>query len=74
MDEASYWRTWDSYPEMEGRSECKTFNFSPVERFRFFWFLVSKAAVSMFLCLVVMAHSPQLHDYNAEDDTTPLNF
>ncbi|PIO69821.1 hypothetical protein TELCIR_08348 [Teladorsagia circumcincta] len=55
-------------------SECKTFNFSPVERFRFFWFLVSKAAISMFLCLVVMAHSPQLHDYNSEDDTMPLNF
>nr|CDJ87990.1 hypothetical protein HCOI_00917700 [Haemonchus contortus] len=55
-------------------SECSTFNFSPVERFRFFWFLTSKAALGMFLCLVAMAHSPQLRDYNAEDDTVPLNF
>ncbi|CAJ0599876.1 unnamed protein product [Cylicocyclus nassatus] len=55
-------------------TECKIFDFTPVERFRFFWFLISKAAFSMFLCLVAMAHSPQLHDYNAEDDTAPLSF
>ncbi|RCN40824.1 hypothetical protein ANCCAN_13235 [Ancylostoma caninum] len=55
-------------------TKCKTFNFSPVERFRFFWFLISKAAFSMFLCLVAMAHSPQLHDYNSDDDTVPLSF
>ncbi|KHJ91275.1 hypothetical protein OESDEN_08864 [Oesophagostomum dentatum] len=54
--------------------KCKTFDFSPVERFRFFWFLISKAAFSMFLCLVAMAHSPQLHDYNSDDDTVPLSF
>lgn len=55
-------------------TDCVTFDFSPVERFRFFWFLISKAAFSMFLCLVAMAHSPQLHDYNAEEDTVPLSF
>ncbi|KAK6740851.1 hypothetical protein RB195_008979 [Necator americanus] len=55
-------------------TKCKTFNFSPVERFRFFWFLISKAAFSMFLCLVAMAHSPQLHEYNSDDDTVPLSF
>ncbi|EYC25985.1 hypothetical protein Y032_0011g1494 [Ancylostoma ceylanicum] len=40
-------------------TKCKTFNFSPVERFRFFWFLISKAAFSMFLCLVAMAAEPR---------------
>ncbi|WKX98577.1 hypothetical protein Q1695_013899 [Nippostrongylus brasiliensis] len=54
--------------------KCRTLDLSPVERFRFFWFLISKAAFSMFLCLVAMAHSPQLHDYNSDDDTAPLSF
>ncbi|KAJ1373779.1 hypothetical protein KIN20_036286 [Parelaphostrongylus tenuis] len=49
-------------------AKCRTFQFSPMERFRFFWFLIAKAAFSMFVCLVAMAHSPQLHDYNSEDD------
>lgn len=49
-------------------TKCSTFRFSPMERFRFFWFLISKAAFSMFVCLVAMAHSPQLHDYNSDDD------
>ncbi|KAK5979674.1 hypothetical protein GCK32_003151 [Trichostrongylus colubriformis] len=55
-------------------NECRIFNFTAVERFRFFWFLLSKAALGMFLCLVVMAHSPQLRDYNYEDSTMPLNI
>ncbi|KJH51369.1 hypothetical protein DICVIV_02488 [Dictyocaulus viviparus] len=38
-------------------TECNIFEFSPMERFRFFWFLIAKAALSMFVCLVAMAVS-----------------
>ncbi|GMT18537.1 hypothetical protein PFISCL1PPCAC_9834, partial [Pristionchus fissidentatus] len=46
---------------------CRTLILSGKERFFFFWILLGKGMLELFLCLMIVAMSPIIHDRNQDD-------
>ncbi|CAI4226721.1 unnamed protein product [Auanema sp. JU1783] len=50
-----------------GNRDCGSFGFTKIERFQFFWFIVIKSTFALFLSLMAIAYSPQVHDFLGEE-------